>query len=477
MLEKSTLDLNQDARRGWFWNGFEQFAQRGLSLLVSLVLARLLEPSAFGLIASVSIFLSIAQQFIDGGIARLIVQKKNLSDDDVDALFWCNLCISSLSVVVLLLLTKPIAAFLNEPRLVLVIPALSLSVFLMNAGRVQAVLLTRDLKFKTLSLFRTISVACGCTVGLTMALLGYGVWALIWQQITNGVVYALMLWLNVKWQPKNLPKWQPVKALYSFGIRILVAESMRSFSAHLINMLIARNYSTTELGYYDRGRVLPQTIGGSCGLVFGKSNFAVMSRIHDQKVMLSRMYTGFLRASVGTVFIIMTGLCVCAEDLIIILLGEKWLPSLWFFQISTILASLYMIWRCSCDLISAMGFAREFLHYSLWGSAAQIVGVTAGAFISIKAMVIGDLIGQLIAVVAMLILVRKVAGISYLLQISSIGIGLVFALALAVTLSFIQSVGHLLWVRVICSSSICLLCLFLFWIVHIKVDKHNRASM
>lgn len=476
MSEKSTFDLSKHARRGWFWNGFEQFAQRGLALLVSLVLARLLEPSAFGLIASVSVFLSIAQQLIDGGIARLIIHKKNLSNDDVHALFWSNLCISCLSTVALLLLTKPVATFLEEPILVFVIPALSVSVFLMNAGRVQAALLTRNLKFKTLSLFRTIAVAFGCAIGLSMALLGYGVWALIGQQFTNGLVYALLLWSKVKWQPKNLPKWSAIKELYSFGFRILMAESLRSFSGQLINVLIARNYSITDLGYYDRGRLIPQTLGVSCGLVFGKSNFAVMSRIHDQQVELARMYAGFLRASASTVFVIMTGLCVCAEDLILVILGEKWLPSLWYFQASTIMASIYIVWRCSCDLISAMGCAPDFLRYSLWGSVVQIICVAAGAFIDVKAMVIGEIIGQFIAVILLIILVRKVAGLSYFLQLSSIGNALIFALMLAIPLTFIQSTLHVLWLRILVCGSIGLLCLAIFWLIHIKVEKRSHTS-
>ena len=229
-------------------------------MLVSLVLARLLAPESFGLLASVAVFFTTALQLIDGGIGSRIVQKKEIREEDYIAFFWCNAAVSMLTCGLLMIFAGAIARFYDNPQLRSVVMAMAAVVFLMNAGRVQELRLVREIRFKIISLVTIGSVVAGSITGLILAFAGCGVWAILGQQLIIYLVRAAAFWRLIPWRPAGFPAWSAVKDLYAFGLPLMASQTIRGFSEQLINVMTARYVGIVPLGYYDRGRFIPDNV-------------------------------------------------------------------------------------------------------------------------------------------------------------------------------------------------------------------------
>jgi O-antigen/teichoic acid export membrane protein len=458
----SSKQLYAHARRGWVWSGVEQLAERGLTMLVSLVLARLLEPAAFGLIASVAVFMHVAQQIIDGGIGQRVVQKTNLLDEDYSALFWCNGLIASGCTLLLILFSGTIAKFYGNPQLRQVVIALAGIIFLMSAGRVQNARLTRELRFKALSAIRIASVLAGCAAGLVLAFTGFGVWALLGQQAVMAAVRVLLFWVLVPWRPSVKPTLSSIRDLYGYGLPVVFSQVIRSVADQLINVLIARRISVTALGFFDRGRLIPQNLGASLATVFSRSNFPILAKLQDDEVSFRAAYLRFFGITMSVFFMLFTGLAVVANDLVLILLGEKWLPSVWFLQANCLAFSLYGVFALNAELLRSKGHTGSFFRCNSICAALQIAGVVAGIPWGARGMVTGDIVARLAACVPILFAVSRVSKVGLMCQLKALQRPLAGAVAVGAGLAAIRLTGLSLWPRFIVSGMTGAMILFVY---------------
>lgn len=443
--------LHKSARSGWMWGAIDQFAQRGLSMIVSLILARILDPKAFGTIASVAIFFTIAAQVIDGGIGMRVLQKTNIQDEDYSALFWCNLLMSIICSATLIAFSGAIANFYSNPQLRLIVMALAVVLFIMNFGRVQENKLRRELRFRTSSLIKIASVLVGCITGILMAVKGFGIWALLGQQASMAFAGSLALWIFVPWRPTQKPSIAAIKDLYGYGIPVLLSQVFRASAGQFINVILAKQISSTVLGYYDRGRVIPQNFGLSMVSIFSRSNFPILSKLQNDETELRDTYIQFLRIRAVAFLLPLVGLAVCADDIILILLGAKWVPSVWFLQASSLSFIFLGLFSANSELLLAKGFSNANFRYNMICAGLQIAGVLAGIPWGAKGMVMGDLLGRALACVPLMVSVGKNSLISIGSQLGALMRPLFGALMLTIILWGVRSLGWQLWPRfVVC---------------------------
>jgi teichuronic acid exporter len=436
---KSGADIESDrllgrARRGWAWGGLDQFVQRGIGLIVAVVLARMLEPSAFGLIASVTIFIAVAQQLIDGGIAQRILQKPTIEAADYEALFWCNTLMSAACVVVLAALARPVALFFDEDKLAPILVALAVSLFLMNAGRVQAIRMIRELKFKAVSLITIVSVVAGCVTGLLMAAWGFGVWALIGQQMMTGAVRASVYWLVMPMRFAWPASFERSRELYAHGLPVMCSEVARAIADLSINFLIAKRISAAALGYYDRGRIVPQNIAYSLSNLFLRTNLPVLSKVQSDDVAFRDTYLRLIGSASAISFMLMAAIIITAQDLVVLLLGARWLPSALFMQASALAFCAYAIFASASEVLRAKGLPGVYFRCNLLCAGLQLTGILAGMRWGAQGMVAGDVCGRAAACIPMIIAVSRMARVSVWDQVrvltASVGGALLMALAL-----------------------------------------------
>lgn len=462
-VETQTATLHKHAQRGWLWGGLDQFAQRGLTMVVSLVLARLLDPAAFGLIAAVSIFFGIAGQLIDGGVAQRVVQKPDVQEEDYCALFWCNGVISFLCSGALICFSGVIARFYNEPQLRLIVIALAVNIFLMNAGRVQETWLIRHFRFRAFSVIQIASVLVGCVVGLVMAFSGCGVWSILGQQLSTAIVRAASLWIVVPWHPSAWPMFSAVKDLYGYGLPVVFSQTVRTLASQLINVLIAKVGSLHVLGFYDRGNIIPQNAGYSLSNIFSRTNFPVLAKLQNDETAFRETYIKFLQITSAAYFILMAGLAVCAQDIIRILMGEKWLPSVWFLQANCAAFSFYVIFTGNADLLKAKGRMMTFFRYNMLGAGMQIVGVLSGMPWGAKGMVVGSIFAQGLSCIPLAVAVSRNSLVTVRDQLRALCRPFAGAAAVGAGLLSIRLIGLPLYPRFILSGMVGAGVILLYW--------------
>jgi teichuronic acid exporter len=456
--------LYAQARRGWWWGGLDQFIQRGLGLVVGLLLARLLEPSAFGLLAAVGIFIGIAQQFIDGGLSQRVLQKPQIAATDYAALFWCSAFMSLICFLALTMLAKPIARFFGAPELQRILVVLGFVLVLMNAGRVQATWLVRELRFRTASLINTCSVIAGCVTGLLLAWNGFGVWALVGQQAVAGGTRAVSLWIIVPRPFAGRPSWSTIKDLYAYGLPLILSDGIRTVADQWINVLIARRGMTETLGFYDRGRIIPQNFAYSLANIFSRSNMPVLARLQHDAVGFRLAYLHMLRTTATIYFLTFCGLAVAAPDVIRVILGERWFNSVWFLQAACAAFAAYALFASNSELLRARGLTCTLFVCNGLCAVFQIAGVLIGTQWGVRGMILGDVAGRLLACGLVIWAAARFSPVTMLDQARALAMPLSAALGLGLVFMLIQKwhVGAMMRFLLfgLCGSVLLALCFY-----------------
>ena len=416
------------------WTGIEQFGGRLVTLAVGMVLARLLEPAAFGLIASVSVFMTVFQQLVDGGISQRVIQKTNVGDEEYSALFWGGLFVCLLVVLILVVCSDLIAQFFGQPELSLLVKAMAGVMLLMNMGRVQLTVLNRELRFKELAIIRMVAVCGGAVGGIWLALVGGGVWALVLQQAMTAVLMAVIAWTRVPWRPRKFVTLSAIKDLYGYGLPILISQSIRSLANQLPNVVIARTHSPQALGYYDRGRLIPHNMTTAISSVFSRINFPALSRLQEDPALMRRQFFRISGIALGITTLTMVALGVYAEEAVTILLGEKWRPGIWYAQAACVLAVIHVFYLLNADLLRALGKTQTFFKINMLCAGLQITLILSAIPLGIRWVIIADIVARFIALFFLIGSVGRISEVQPMEQLKKFGTAALWGLFLMVIL-------------------------------------------
>ena len=235
------------------WRFAERCGAQAVSFLVSIILARLLAPEAYGTIALAMVFINILQVFVDSGMGTALIQKKDADDLDFSSVFYFNIAACLVLYAGLFLAAPSIAQFYGDPALTALVRALSLTVVVSGVRNIQQSYVSRHLMFKRF-FFSTIgSTLASAVVGIAMAYAGFGVWALVGQSLSNVVTGTIILWATVPWRPRRMFSWQRLKGLLSFGWKLLISSLLDTGYNNLRNLIIGKLYSSADLAYYNQG--------------------------------------------------------------------------------------------------------------------------------------------------------------------------------------------------------------------------------
>lgn len=250
--------LREKATSGIVWSAFERFGQQGCAFVVQLVLARLLAPAEFGLIAMVSVFMAISMAIVDCGFGRALIQKEELSESDTSTIFYFNLFSAVLVSFALYLCAPLIAGFYEEPQLTSIVRWLSLSLILGSAGLVHNSLLNRSLEFKQLFKASLPATILSGVVGVVMALMGHGVWALVGQVLSDRVLRSILVWRISGWTPQLIFDWSSLREMFPYGARLAVSSVLDQGFRNIYVLVIGKVFTPVEVGYFQRARAFQQ---------------------------------------------------------------------------------------------------------------------------------------------------------------------------------------------------------------------------
>ena len=370
----------------FFWRLAERFGAQGVALVVSIILARLLVPEVYGTIALVTVFTQILNVFVDSGFGNALIQKKDADDLDFSTVFYFNVAVCLLLYVGVFLAAPWIARFYNDLALTPVVRVLSLTLIISGVKNVQQAYVSRTMQFKRF-FFATLGGTIGAAViGIAMAYFGFGVWALVAQQIFNATVDTLILWITVKWRPKWMFSWQRLKGLFSFGWKLLASSLLDTVYSDLRQLIIGKLYTSSDLAQYNRGKQLPDLLVNNIDTSINSVLLPAMSQVQDDSARVKSMTRRAMKTSTYVIAPIMMGLAFTAEFVIRLLLTEKWMPCVPFLRIFCITYMFYPVHTANLNAIKAMGRSDLFLKLEIVKKVVGLIVLLSTMWFGVMAM-------------------------------------------------------------------------------------------
>ena len=382
------------------WRFLERCGAQGVTFMVSVVLARLLDPSVYGTVALVTVFTAILQVFVDSGMGNALIQKKDADDLDFSSVFYFNLSMCLLLYICMFFAAPLIAAFYNMPDLTPVVRVLSLTLIISGVKNIQQAYVSRNMLFKKF-FFATLGGTIGAAViGIWMAWKGYGVWALVAQNLFNATLDTLILWVTVKWRPKRAFSLERLKGLFSYGWKLLVSALLDTGYSNLRSLIIGKLYTSADLAFFNRGKQFPNLIVTNINTSIDSVLLPTMSKEQDNRERVRDMTRRAIKTSTFIMMPLMMGLAVCAKPLIRIVLTDKWLPAAFFLRVFCFTYAFYPIHTANLNAIKAMGRSDMFLKLEVVKKVVSIAALVGTMFISVEAMALAlpvtSILGQII---------------------------------------------------------------------------------
>ena len=382
----------------FLWRLMERGGTYVMNFIVSIILARLLDPSLYGSIALVTAITTILQVFVDSGMANSLIQKKDTDDLDYSSVFYFNLGFCLLLYLCLFPAAPLISRLYHDPSLTPVIRVLGLTVVVSGVKNVQQAYVAKTMQFRRFFFATLGGTVFSAAVGITMAYLGFGVWALVFQQLLNVTVNTAILWLTVGWKPKRMFSWQRLGGLISYGWKLLVSQLLDTAYLKLYQFIIGLRYSTADLAFYNRAEQFPLLITENTSSALDSVLLPVLSSEQDDPARVREMTRRAVKVSAYILMPLMAGLAACAEPMIRFLLTEKWLPSVPYLQVFCLYFAFWPIHTANLNAIKAMGHSGIFLKLEIlkklletgillvtmrYGVMAICLGLLASGFVSL----------------------------------------------------------------------------------------------
>lgn len=403
--------------KGFVWSGIERFSIQGIGFILSIIIARIVSPSSYGLIVMIQVFLSFSQIFIDGGFANALIQKKERTEIDYYTVFLFNMVVAIGLYFVFFFAAPFIANFYNEPQLTDLTRVISLNLIFSSLSIVQKARLTIALDFKTQTKAGILAVIISGVCGVACAYSGMEVWALVVQGLISQVIITISLMYFSRWLPKLQFSTDSFKKMFSFGSKLMANNLITGVYINLANLIIGKRYSAADLAYYNRGFTLTQFPSTNIAEVMNRIIFPVLTRLQDDRQKLIESYTKYLHLSNYIILPLMMLLLVLAHPLIEVLLTEKWLPAVPYIQIYCLNFMFYATLLQSGNPVAAVGHSGILLKYQFVKRAVSFAFLLVTVGISVTAVCWGVLASTVFEVVINMYVLKKDLGVGFNKQI------------------------------------------------------------
>ncbi len=343
----------------------ESFGMQGIAFVVSMVLARLLDPADYGVLGMLTVFIAFSQVFVQSGLNTALIQKKDTDEEDFSSAFWFSLGVAMGLYLLLFALAPLIAAMMHRPEVAPVLRVLALVLLPGALVAIQGAAVARRMLFRKMMLCSLLATVLSGAVGIIMAHSGMGYWALVAQQLTNQVSLAILLLIFVPWRPSLRFAWHRVTALLRYGWKLLVSGILETGYVNLRSLVIGLKYDEAALGYFTRGKQFPELVMNAVNGSIQSVMLPVLSEEQDDLTRMKQMMRRSVKVSSFVVLPLMAGLAAVAAPMVTLLIGDKWLPCVPFLQICCIDFAFYPIHTANLQAINAMGRSDVFLKLEL----------------------------------------------------------------------------------------------------------------
>ena len=393
-------DNNAKVLSNFGWRFAERVAAQLITLIVSIVLARILSVEEFGIVSLVTIFLTLAQVFVDSGMANALIQKKETDELDFSSVFYFNLVTGVIIYAILFFVSPLIAKFYKDPALTPMMRVLFVTVIVSGVKNIQQAYVSRKLIFKKFFFSTLIGTIISAFIGIGMAMMHFGAWAVIAQQLSNNIIDTTILWFTVRWRPQKKFSMERLKKLFSFGWKLLVSALLNTLYDNLRDLIIGRIYTKSDLSFYNKGKQIPQIVVYNINTSMNSVLLPVMSKEQNNKEAVKNMMRRTIKVSSYVLLPCMLGLIAVAEPLTSFIFTDKWLPMVPYMRIFCFCYALYPIHTANLNAINAIGRSDIFLKLEIAktavGLAGLLISIRFGVLAMAYAMVVTDIICTII---------------------------------------------------------------------------------
>ncbi|MFZ5878384.1 MAG: lipopolysaccharide biosynthesis protein [Chloroflexota bacterium] len=424
-------NLKEKTLTGLFWNLAERVGVRIVQFIPTIILARLLSPEEFGLVGMLALFVSITQIFLDSGFGVALIQKKDATYTDECSIFYFNILVGGLAVLVLFFLAPLVAGFYNQPILTPLMRWLSMDLLITAFGLIQVTVLTRKMDFVSLLKANLLSTLAGGAVGVAAAYLGMGVWSLVLQTISNTIFQTITLWMVCDWRPAWVFSLVSLRGMFGFGSRMLSSNLVSSFFDNLYQVFIGKAFSAASLGHYTRALSLRKIVIDTTSDALSKVLFPSMASIQEDTPRLKRAYRKSILLATFLNFPLMLGLIVIAGPLITLLFSAKWGQSIPYFQWMCAAGLLYPLHVVNLEVLKVKGRSDLFFQLTLIKRTLMVAAIIITYRWGISAMLMGQVVNSFIGYFLNSLYSGKLIGYSVKQQLADILPNLAFASVMA----------------------------------------------
>lgn len=428
------------------WSAIDNVAQFGVQFIVSIVLARLLSPDDYGLIGIIFIFTAICDAIIGGGFGLALIRKKDATEDDFNTAFVTNIGFSFVFYIIMFFGAPLIAHFFNRYELVALIRVSSLSMIIGAFAMVQQTRLTKQIDFKTQTKITFLASVISGIVGIIMALLGFGVWALVAQGIVSNLLKTILLWVHNRWIPDLSFSKSSFKELFGFGWKMTLSQVLNNIYNQLYQVVVGKFYSPATLGQYTRAKNFSQLFAYNLTNVIQRVTYPMLSTIQDDKTRMIDVYRRTIKVVMFVSFACSFGLAAIAEPLIYCLIGPKWNEAALYLPFIAVMGSLYPLHSLNLNMLQVQGRSDLFLGLEIIKKILGVVPLLVGAFVGILPMLYVSIINSVISYFLNSYFPGKLLGYKSWMQIKDIAHSFFMAGVMAVCVYFLKYIPISYWI-------------------------------
>lgn len=434
----------------------ERCGYQGIAFIVQIVLARLLDPTDYGVLTLLTIFINISQVFVQSGFNTALIQRKDVTKKDYSSVFYLSISIALLLYAVLFFLAPFIADYYDMPQLKQVLRVMALILIPGAFNSIQNAKIAKEMKFKQLMYCTLGAVIISGVVGITMAYMGFGVWALVGQQFSNQVSICIIMLLVVKWRPMAVFEISRIKVLFSFGWKLLCSALLDTIYSELRSLVIGKKYNAATIGYYNRGKQFPQLIINNVNGAIQSVMLPALSKEQDNKTKMKTMMRRSIVTSSFIIFPIVMGLAVIAEPMVSLILTDKWLPCVPYLRVYCFIFAFYPIHSANLQTLNAQGRSDKFLKLEIIKKTYGIVVllITVFCFDSPLAIALGGAVTTFISCFVNASPNKKILNYSYFEQIKDILPSMIISVIMGLVVYCVLFFNLSSWLTIIIQISV-----------------------
>ena len=467
-------NLKQKAASGMVWTALQRYSTMIIQFISGIILARLLTPHDYGCIGMLSIFMVLAESFIDGGFGSALIQKKRPTQEDYSTIFWWNIGMACVMYAVLYFCAPAIARFYDIPLLSSVLRVQGLVLFIYAFNIIQRNQLKKRLNFKILSIVTITTSITALCITVFMAYRGFGVWALVTQNIVTAAIPALVFWFYIKWRPIMIFSWNSFKELFSFGFYMFLTSLLNKFGQQIQGLLIGKVYNASTMGYYSKALGTEKLASHSISSIMTQVTYPLYAEVQDDKVVLSNMIKRLTMTLAYVTFPLMFILLLCAKPIFVLLYSDRWLQSIPYFQVLCLAGLVSCLIAVNTQPIAAIGKSKEMFVWTVVKRVAGIGFIVAGLILfGMKGLLAGVLLNTWFSYFVNICLVSKYLGYKWSRQLLDL---LPIALSSSIAAAISYGTGLLLGLSMYPDGLVKLLVyvtVYLTWSVIFKPEAYS----